>query len=71
MANYSSILASKITCTEDPGTLKSMGSQRVRHDHGTNTAATNGPKSIVYILGIVSFLGFEQMCNIYSSLLYT
>ena len=31
MANYSSILAWKISWIEEPGGLKSMGSQRVRH----------------------------------------
>ena len=32
MATHSSILAWKISQTEDPGGLQSMGSQRVRHD---------------------------------------
>ena len=32
MANHSSILAWKISRTEEPGGLQSMGSQRVRHD---------------------------------------
>ena len=32
MATYSSILAWKIPWTEEPGSLQSMGSQRVRHD---------------------------------------
>ena len=32
MANHSSIVAWKITWTEEPGRLKSMGSQRVGHD---------------------------------------
>ena len=31
MATYSSILAWRIPWTEEPGGLKSMGSQRVRH----------------------------------------
>ena len=31
-ATHSSTLASKIPWTEEPGRLKSMGSQRVRHD---------------------------------------
>ena len=31
MANYSSILAWKISWIEEPGDLQSMGSQRVRH----------------------------------------
>ena len=32
MATHSSILAWKISWTEEPGGLQSMGSQRVRHD---------------------------------------
>ena len=32
MATYSSILAWRILWTEEPGSLQSMGSQRVRHD---------------------------------------
>ena len=31
-ATHSSILASRIPWTEEPGRLQSMGSQRVRHD---------------------------------------
>ena len=32
MATHSSILAWRISCTEEPGGLQSMGSQRLRHD---------------------------------------
>ena len=32
MATHSSILAWRIPCTEQPGGLQSMGSQRVGHD---------------------------------------
>ena len=32
MATHSSILAWKISWTEEPGRLQSMGSQRVKHD---------------------------------------
>ena len=32
MATHSSILTWKISWTEEPGGLQSMGSQRVRHD---------------------------------------
>ena len=38
MATHSSILAQRITCTEEPGRLQSMGLQRVGHDLVTNTA---------------------------------
>ena len=37
MATYSSILAWRIPRTEKPGGLQPMGSQKVRHDWGTNT----------------------------------
>ena len=37
MATHSSILAWKISWTEGPGRLQSMGSQRVGHDWATNT----------------------------------
>ena len=37
MATHSSILASKISWTEEPGGLQSMGSQRVGHNWATNT----------------------------------
>ena len=32
MAAHSSLLAWKISCTEEPGRLQSMGSQRAEHD---------------------------------------
>ena len=32
MANHSSILAWRVSWTEEPGRLQSVGSQRVRHD---------------------------------------
>ena len=41
MATYSSILAWRIPWTEEPGELKSMGSQRVRHNRVTNTHTHN------------------------------
>ena len=37
MAAHSSILVWKISWTEEPGGLQSMGSQRIRHDWATNT----------------------------------
>ena len=36
MATHSSILAWRIPETEEPGGLRSMGSQRVGHDEATN-----------------------------------
>ena len=50
MATHSSILAWKITWTEEPGWLQSMGSQKVRHDPATNTTTTTlGVCVFVYI----------------------
>ena len=41
MATHSSILAWRISWTEELGGLQSMGSQRVRHDSVTNTQNTD------------------------------
>ena len=41
MAAHSSILAWKISWTEEPGGLQSVGSQRVGHDWATNTYLLN------------------------------
>ena len=41
MAPHSSFLAWKISWTEEPGGLQSMGSQRVRHNWVTNTYSKN------------------------------
>ena len=44
MATHSSILAWRITWTEEPGGLQSMELQRVRHDSATFTFKVNpGP----------------------------
>ena len=40
MAPHSSILAWRITWTEEPDGLQSRGWQRVRYDRATNTTAT-------------------------------
>ena len=37
IATHSSILASRISWTDEPGGLQSMGFQKVRHDWATNT----------------------------------
>ena len=36
MATYSNILAWRIPWTEEPGRLQSMGSQKIKHNWGTN-----------------------------------
>ena len=40
MATHSSILAWRIPWTEEPGGLRSMGSQRVGHDQETSNTKT-------------------------------
>ena len=45
MATHSSILASRIPWTEEPGGLLSMGSQRVRHDLVTEPSWDGGKES--------------------------
>ena len=42
MATYSSILAWRISWTEEPGRLQSMGLQRIRHDWAANTSHFQG-----------------------------
>ena len=57
MATHSSIIAWKISWTEKPGGLQSMGSQRVRHHWVTNTyllsqiewSKSEGEKQILHI----------------------
>ena len=41
MATQSSVLAWKISWTEEPGGLQSVGSQRVGHDRGTEHTRKN------------------------------
>ena len=41
MAAHSNSLAWRISRTEEPGGLQSMGSQRVRHDYATNCITKN------------------------------
>ena len=51
MATHSSILAWRIPCTEEPGGLKSMESQRVGHNRVNNTQRDLkvGTFSILYL----------------------
>ena len=51
MATHSSILAWKISWTEEPGGLQSMGSQRVRHDCATNTLTNAISIQVVQTVG--------------------
>ena len=47
MATHSSILACKITWTEEHGRLQSMGSQRVRHDWATSLSLSSKSLQVV------------------------
>ena len=62
MATHSSILAWKISWTEEPGGLQSMGSQRVGHDWAANT----------YLLGERVSLRhtFKELCPTFSWIRY-
>ena len=54
MANHYSILAWRITWTEEPGGLPSMESQRVGHDWATNTHThTHTHTHSTYLIGLL------------------
>ena len=56
MATHSSILAWKISWTDGPGGLQSMGSQRVGHDWATNTYTHFlGPLRNLFSSGLLAF----------------
>ena len=57
--NHSTILAWRILCTEKPGRLQSIGSQRVRHDWVTN----------IHTLPIIPFLHINNLGNIFYTFL--
>ena len=54
MATHSSILAWRISLTEEPGELQSIGSQRIRHDWETNTHTHIGGNMFKDIHGITA-----------------
>ena len=49
MATHTSILTWRISWTEEPGELKSMASQRIRHDWGTTTFTSQVSHMDIYI----------------------
>ena len=57
MASHSSILAWKIPWTEEPGSLQSMGSQKVRHNLATKHPGKHKPLIQPYIFSYHSLLG--------------
>ena len=60
MATHSSILAWKISWTEEPGGLQSMGSQRVGYDWATNTLKILKQNGVA---GVISFLAYFFFFN--------
>ena len=48
MTTHSSILAWRISWTEETGGLQSMGSQRVKHDRATHTSPTAGLRAFLW-----------------------
>ena len=60
MATHSSILAWKISWTEEPGGLQSIGLQRVRHDGLTDTYILTFRKNVFQ--SSVSEQYFELRC---------
>ena len=56
MATHSSILAWKIPRTEEPGVLRSMGLQRVRHDWATEHTYTLYCRTLLFIHSIYNGL---------------
>ena len=53
MATHSSILAWRITWTEEPGGLQSMGLQRVGHDRASNIHTHMGGGSQLLAMGFI------------------
>ena len=62
VATHSSILAWRIQCTEGPGGLQSMGSQRVGHDLATKTTITKKEKWLMK-LNCCMILKSYKYCN--------
>ena len=61
MASHSSTLAWKIPWTEEPGRLRSMGSQRVRHDWATSLQREKKLTRFSELQrGFQHFLGFKE-----------
>ena len=68
MAPHSSTLAWKISWTEKPGGLQSMGSQRVRHDWRDSRQHNLPPYSGIYF---TQFLNHEDMVVVVAQLCLT
>ena len=70
MATYSSTFAWKIPCTEEPGGLQSMGSQRVWHNWTTSLSLSFGVKNCLFSL-FPLFLALLFLCSLYSTLSFS
>ena len=66
MATHSSILAWRISWTEEPGGLHSVRSQRLRHDRATNANAdvTYNAFRVHYVVACVRISSFLRLHNI-------
>ena len=62
MAAHSSILAWRISGTEEPSGLQSMGLQRVRHDGATNTHRTQGRIFYKYVFVFINVCACILSC---------
>ena len=64
MATHSSILAWRISWTEEPGGLQSMWLQKVGHDLATNTFTFQGPTTVTFVEPIqISHLAGDGVIN--------
>ena len=62
METHSSILAWKISWTEEPGGLQSMGPQRVRHNWATNTQVYPSPPKVSLCPSII-LTSWSSFCH--------
>ena len=64
MATHSSILAWRISWTEEPGGLQFMGSQRVGHDWATNTHALSLNNAFKWISSLLHTRWFTSFTDL-------
>ena len=66
MATHSGILAWRISWTEEPDWLQSIGSQQFRHDWAINTIPTIlllSPKQLICKMVHAKYIGYDQHGN--------
>ena len=69
MPTHSSILARRISRTEDPGRLQSMEPQRIRYDQATNTT-TKFKMGTLLIKGVSKDVSFMSDANLIPPRIY-